>query len=187
MSLDTMFTFLLLLVVVVVAVAVGGAIYIAVIDRWTRRETGRQVGTADIAVGAGPDEDYGISTGEAEHRVHEPRREFYKSMGLETTEDMKLRVYSIERSTRPSLAGPMPVRTAASWPRSKPTGNWTTSGTTTPHARRRRCSSSHRRTTRWTENAWLSWWGGFRRGCRSREGHSVVADRYLQRRIETSL
>jgi hypothetical protein len=98
MSLDTMFTFLLLLLVVVVAVAVGGVAYIMVTNRRTRRETGREVGTADVHVGAPacaePDEDEGSHTGRVESR--EPRREFYKSMGLETTEDMKIRVYSVE-------------------------------------------------------------------------------------------
>lgn len=96
MSLDTMFTFLLLLVVVVVAVAVGGAVYIAVANRRIRRETGRQVGTADIPVGAGPGEEADSPTSREETSGREPRREFYKSMGLETTEDMKLRVYSVE-------------------------------------------------------------------------------------------
>ena len=95
MSLDTMFTFLLLLLVVVVAVAVGGAIYITVANRRTRRETGRRVGTADIPVGPGPDEGEGSPVGGVERRDREPRREFYKSMGLETTEDMKIRVYSV--------------------------------------------------------------------------------------------
>ncbi|MCA1715873.1 MAG: hypothetical protein LC781_03110 [Actinobacteria bacterium] len=94
MSLDTMFTFLLLILVVVVAVAVGGAAYIMVTNRRTRRETGRAVGTAGAPAGAEPDEDEGGSTGRVESR--EPRREFYKSMGLETTEDMKIRVYSVE-------------------------------------------------------------------------------------------
>ncbi len=100
MSLGTMFTFLLLLIIVVVAVAVGGAVYIAVANRRTRRETGREVGTADIPVGTPtgvePDEDEGGYTGRVEPRDREPRREFYKSMGLETTEDMKLHVYSVE-------------------------------------------------------------------------------------------
>ncbi len=98
MSLNTMFTFLLLLLVVVVAVAVGGAAYIMVANRRTRRETGREVGSAGIPVGVPtgvePDEDEDGHTGRVEPR--ELRREFYKSMGLETTEDMKIRVYSVE-------------------------------------------------------------------------------------------
>ncbi len=98
MSLDTMFTFLLLLLVVVVAIAVAGAAYIMVANRRTRRETGRRVGTVDVPVGTPvgvePDEDEGSFTGRVEPR--ETRREFYKSMGLETTEDMKIRVYSVE-------------------------------------------------------------------------------------------
>ena len=94
-----MFTFLLLLLVVV-AVAVAGATYIVVSNRRTRRETGREVGTADIPVGARtgvePDEDEGDRARRLEPRDREPRREFYKSMGLETMEDMKLCVYSVE-------------------------------------------------------------------------------------------
>jgi hypothetical protein len=93
-----MFTFLLLLLVVVVAIAVAGAAYIMVANRRTRRETGRRVGTVDVPVGTPvgvePDEDEGSFTGRVEPR--ETRREFYKSMGLETTEDMKIRVYSVE-------------------------------------------------------------------------------------------
>jgi hypothetical protein len=93
-----MFTFLLLLLVVVVAIAVAGAAYIMGANRRTRRETGRRVGTVDVPVGTPvgvePDEDEGSFTGRVEPR--ETRREFYKSMGLETTEDMKIRVYSVE-------------------------------------------------------------------------------------------
>src|SRR5215210_3392689 len=94
MSLDTMFTFLLLLVVVVVTVIVGGVVYIAVANCRTRRETDCRVGTADVPVGMGLDEPADDATERTAPRP--PRREFYKSMGLETTEDMKLRLYSIE-------------------------------------------------------------------------------------------
>jgi hypothetical protein len=37
-------------------VVVAGVVYIAIHDRRIRRETGRQVGTADIPVGATPQE-----------------------------------------------------------------------------------------------------------------------------------
>jgi len=51
MSLDTIFTLEVVLVVVLVAAAAGGAIYLAVSNRRARRETGREVGTADILDG----------------------------------------------------------------------------------------------------------------------------------------
>lgn len=44
-------------------------------------------------MGMGPDEPVADAT--ERMAPHPPRREFYKSMGLETTEDMKLRLYSI--------------------------------------------------------------------------------------------
>ena len=51
----------------------------------------------------------GSPTGREETRDREPRREFYKSMGLETTEDMKLRVYSVEEY-RDELGGARTTR-----------------------------------------------------------------------------
>jgi hypothetical protein len=94
MSLDTMFTLEVVLVMVLVAAAAGGALYLAVSNRRARRETGREVSTADIPVGTAPEE-YAEDTIESA-TPREPRREFYKSMGLETTEDMKIRLYSLE-------------------------------------------------------------------------------------------
>jgi hypothetical protein len=90
---DTLFTFGLLFAAVVVAVAVGGAVYLTVRNRRIRRETGREVGTADPTVVRARDEPAESCT----KRAAPPRREFYKSMGLETDEDMKVRLYSLEQ------------------------------------------------------------------------------------------
>lgn len=65
-----MFTFLLLLVVVVVAVAVGGALYIALVNRRTRRETGREVGTADVPVGVASEGFAGDALPRGRRRAH---------------------------------------------------------------------------------------------------------------------
>jgi hypothetical protein len=51
-NLELLFLFELLLVALIIIWAVAGAVYIAIHDRRIRRETGRWVGTADIAVGA---------------------------------------------------------------------------------------------------------------------------------------
>ena len=80
-----MFTFELLLVAVVVAVIVGGVIYLASRNRRNRRETGRRVGDCRRSCGSGAEESLGDATGET--APHQPRREFYKSMDLETPED----------------------------------------------------------------------------------------------------
>lgn len=93
MSFDMVFTLELLLVAVLVVAAIAGAVYLVLANRRTRLETGREVGTADIPVGAAPDEPAGSP---AERAPRQPRREFYKSMGLETTEEMKIYLYSIE-------------------------------------------------------------------------------------------
>ena len=93
MSSESIFMFELLLAAVVVAVILGGVIYLAIHNRRTRHETGGEVGKADGTVGTAPEE---RTEDTAERAPREPRREFYKSMGLETTEDMKLRLYSIE-------------------------------------------------------------------------------------------
>jgi hypothetical protein len=98
MSLDAMFTLELLLVAVVVVVSVAGALFISLRARRIRRQTGRRVGTADVPVGTAADEETGggdgVNGGATPRRP--PRREFYKSMGLETTEEMKIRLYSLE-------------------------------------------------------------------------------------------
>jgi hypothetical protein len=92
-SFETIFMFELLLAAVVVAAILGGVIYLAIRNRRTRHETGREVGKADGIVGTAPEEPTEDTLGRA---PREPRREFYKSMGLETTEDMKIRLYSID-------------------------------------------------------------------------------------------
>lgn len=96
MSLDTIFTLEVVLVVVLVVAAAGGAIYLAVSNRRARRETGREVNTANIPVGTTALEESAEDATIERATPREPRREFYKSMGLETTEDMKIRLYSIE-------------------------------------------------------------------------------------------
>ncbi len=94
MSLDTIFTLEVVLVVVLVTAAAGGAIYLTVSNRRARRKMGGEVGTTGVPVGTAPEESAEDTIERAALRVR--RREFYKSMGLETTEDIKLRLYSIE-------------------------------------------------------------------------------------------
>jgi len=92
--LNAVFTFELLLITVVVVVAVAAALYLVVTNRRKRRETGREVGSADepIGLGAGGPDDEAI-----ERRApREPRREFYKRMSLENDEDMKMHLYSLD-------------------------------------------------------------------------------------------
>lgn len=90
---NAMFTFELLLVVVVIAVIAGGALYITTTNRRRRNETGRRVGSADVPVGPAPGDP--AAGEELPLRQREPRREFYKSLGLETAENMKIRMYSV--------------------------------------------------------------------------------------------
>lgn len=92
MNLDLAFTLELLLVAALITAAAAAALYVLFRNRRTRRETGREVGSAGVPVGLGPDDPE--DGGEAPPR-QEPRREFYKSMGLETTEEMKVRLYSV--------------------------------------------------------------------------------------------
>ena len=56
MSLETIFFFELMLVALVIIGTMVGVVYIGLHDRRIRRQTGRLVGTADIAVGLTPDE-----------------------------------------------------------------------------------------------------------------------------------
>ncbi len=91
---NAVFTFELLLVTVVVVGAVAAALYLTVTNRRKRRETGREVGSADAPTGLGPG---GPNAEATERRVpREPRREFYKRMSLENDEDMKMRLYSVD-------------------------------------------------------------------------------------------
>ncbi len=94
MSLETMFFFELLLVALVIIGTVVGVVYIGLHDRRIRRQTGRLVGTADIAVGLAPDElARGITESPAPRRP--PRREFYERIGLPRGAEMKMRLYSL--------------------------------------------------------------------------------------------
>ena len=56
MSLETIFFFELMLAALVIIGTMVGVVYIGLHDRRIRRQTGRLVGTADIAVGLTPDE-----------------------------------------------------------------------------------------------------------------------------------
>lgn len=94
MSLDTMFTFELVLVALVIGGTLAGAIYIGLHNRRIRRETGRLVGTADIAVGLAPNElAKGVTESPAPRRPS--RREFYERIGLPRGAEMKMRLYSL--------------------------------------------------------------------------------------------
>lgn len=91
---NAVFTFELLLITVVVVVAVAAALYLVVTNRRKRRETGREVGSADVPMGLGPS---GPDSDATERRApREPRREFYKRMSLENDEDMKMHLYSLD-------------------------------------------------------------------------------------------
>lgn len=94
MSLETMFFFELVLVALVIIGTVAGAVYIGLHDRRIRRQTGRLVGTADIAVGLAPDE---LARGMTESPAprQPPRREFYERIGLQRGVEMKMRLYSL--------------------------------------------------------------------------------------------
>ena len=92
-TLEILFLFEMLLVVLVIIWMVAGAVYIAIHDRRIRRKIGRQVGTADIAVGATSQERASVTAqGPAPHQP--PRREFYERTGLQRGVEMKMRLYS---------------------------------------------------------------------------------------------
>jgi hypothetical protein len=94
MSLDTLFFFELVLVALLIIGTVAGAVYIGLQDRRIRRQTGRLVGTADIAVGLALDDlARGVIESPAPHQP--PRREFYERIGLPRGEEMKMRLYSL--------------------------------------------------------------------------------------------
>jgi hypothetical protein len=95
MNLQTMFIIELVLGAVMLTVMVGLLLYLAMDHRRLRRETGRQVGTADIPVGLASREPTEGATERATPR-HTLRREFYKSIGPRRGEEMKLRLYSPE-------------------------------------------------------------------------------------------
>ena len=94
MSLDTMFFFELMLVALLIIGTMVGVIYIGLHDRRIRRQTGRLVGTADIAVGLTPGElARGVTESPAPRQP--PRREFYKRTGLQRGVEMKMCLYSL--------------------------------------------------------------------------------------------
>ena len=93
-TLEMLFLFEMLLVVLVIIWMVAGAVYIAIHDRRIRRETGRQVGPADTAVGATSQERADVmAQGPAPHQP--PRRDFYERIGLQRGVEMKMRLYSL--------------------------------------------------------------------------------------------
>ena len=92
-NLEMLFLFELLLVALMIIWMVAGAVHIATHDRRIRRETGRQVGTADIAVGATFQE--GASVVAQGLAPHQPRRDFYERIGLQRGVEMKMRLYSL--------------------------------------------------------------------------------------------
>ena len=99
MSIERMFIIQLVLGAVLLIVMVGLLRYLARDHRRLRRETGRQVGTADIPVGLTPDEPTnGATESVAPH--YTPHREFYESIGPRRGEEMKLRLYSPENYQR---------------------------------------------------------------------------------------
>src|SRR5215213_1920725 len=93
MNLNTVVALELLLAVAVIVIIAAGAIYLSVYDRRSQRETSRRVRTGNVPVGTARDEPTDSAADRATSRRMR-RREFYKSMGLETSEDMKLRLYS---------------------------------------------------------------------------------------------
>jgi|SRR5215212_2718373 len=93
MSLDTIFTLELVLAVGVLVIIVAGAIYLSLHERRGQRQTSRRVSTGNVPAGTAHGEPTDGAADRATSR-RTPRREFYKSMGLETSEDMKLRLYS---------------------------------------------------------------------------------------------
>ncbi len=92
-TLETLFLFEMLLVALMIVVVLAGVTYIAIHDRRIRRETGRQVGTADIAVGITSQEQANVMT--EGPRIHQPpQREFYERLALEKSAEIKFRLYS---------------------------------------------------------------------------------------------
>ena len=93
-NLKMLFLFELLLVALMIIWMVAGGVYIAIRDRRIRRETDRQVGTADIAVGVTSQEQASITAqGPTPHQP--PRRDFYERIGLQRGVEMKMRLYSL--------------------------------------------------------------------------------------------
>ena len=88
MSLETIFFFELMLAALVLIGTMVGVVYIGLHDRRIRRQTGRLVGTADIAVGLTPDElARGVTESPAPRRP--PRRDFYERIELPKGAELK--------------------------------------------------------------------------------------------------
>jgi hypothetical protein len=149
MSLDAILTLELLLTVAVIVIIVAGAIYLSLHNRRGQRETSRRFGTGNVPAGTARDEPTDGAVERATSR-RTPRREFYKSMGLETSEDMKLRLYSSAEYESELGEKAIPLAPVGSWRHLRPTGCWTKSGTTTRHRKRQACWSYLTETTRWT-------------------------------------
>jgi hypothetical protein len=93
LTLEMLFLLELLLVALMIVVVVAGVIYIAIHDRRIRRETGRQVGTADVAVGTTSQERANVMTqGPASHQP--PRRDFYERLELDKSAQIRFHLYS---------------------------------------------------------------------------------------------
>ena len=93
MGLDTVVMLELLLALAVIVIIVAGAMYLSLHDRRGQRETRRRVSKGKVPAGTVRDEPTAGAVEKATSR-RTPRREFYKSMGLEMSEDMKLCLYS---------------------------------------------------------------------------------------------
>jgi hypothetical protein len=93
-TLEMLFSFEILLVALLTIWTVAGAVYIWLHDRRIRRQTGRLVGTADIAVGLTPGElARGVTESPAPRQP--PRREFYERIGPQRGVEMKMCLYSL--------------------------------------------------------------------------------------------
>ena len=93
MNVDTIVMLELLLAVAMVVIIVVGAILFSLHDRRGQRERSHSIRTGNVPAGTvRSDTTDGAADRSTARRM--PRREFYKSMGLETSEDMKLRLYS---------------------------------------------------------------------------------------------
>jgi hypothetical protein len=92
-SLEMLFILELLLIALVIVVVVAGVIYIAIHDRRIRRETGRRVGTADIAVGT-TSQERANAMAEGPTARQPPRRDFYENLELDKSVEIKFHLYS---------------------------------------------------------------------------------------------
>src|SRR5215212_283707 len=151
MNLNTVVALESLLAVAVIVIIAAGAIYLSVYDRRGQRETSRRVRTGNVPAGTARDESADGAADRATSRRR--RREFYKSMGLETSEDMKLRLYS-SAEYESELGGESDALSASGFLAALKAyrmldGEWYDS---TRHGKRQACWSYLTETTRWTGN-----------------------------------